>query len=570
MNLGKIDNRWANIRTDAIDVQGSGTDQVIIVQDELGDTKFSILATGKVNARGDIVASSGVIDIKDKNNTLASGNVQTELNFRDSAGALVGGLKFSNNEVRLNSDDGNKPVLVRASNLRPYTDNQTSLGSSGVRYIDLNLGGSVNMRAITTPSLPAGNGLKLYPKFVDGETNLYTVDSSGNEKLLSDGGNATNPLESTFIKTISNETFILIDENFIGREIFYGGSLYGTTNESVDGIQLTHLPLNNFYSGGIQYNQPATSDIGVDSYDDYEVFFQFKISNNALTDNNPTGIISFYLADNDISATNYIAPSADVNGALFSVGYHPTIESITYSRTGGITHSQNLPFAFDSTKIYNCKIVVSGGTNINVYLEQFGTTPTTPRLTFTDTYFNHKRSYIGMRHDAEGGPFTDLTVYLRTFSFKLKPPSVDYQAKVVMPVDDTNDDLNVVYGLPSNPFTALSVNPFGCTHFSRPLTRPITRVTTAGYRATENDYIILVDTFAAGEPVSIELPKPSNLNTENNQIEYVIKDLGNAVNQQIEIFTNGSALIDGQAQMFITDNFNSVSLCCDGTDYWVL
>lgn len=85
----------------------------------------------------------------------------------------------------------------------------------------------------------------------------------------------------------------------------------------------------------------------------------------------------------------------------------------------------------------------------------------------------------------------------------------------------------------------------------------------SSYVVIDNDYYISIDT--SGGPVTINLP-----NTTTSYRQLIIKDrTGNSSSNNVTIqsVTPGTAKIDGKDDYVFTDNFESIELLFNGTNY---
>jgi hypothetical protein len=86
---------------------------------------------------------------------------------------------------------------------------------------------------------------------------------------------------------------------------------------------------------------------------------------------------------------------------------------------------------------------------------------------------------------------------------------------------------------------------------------------TADYTATESDHVILVD--ASGGAVTINLPAAAGANGRMYQIKKTDSS-GNAVT----IDGNGAETIDGATTLSTTTQYQSFTIVCDGSGWWVI
>lgn len=98
----------------------------------------------------------------------------------------------------------------------------------------------------------------------------------------------------------------------------------------------------------------------------------------------------------------------------------------------------------------------------------------------------------------------------------------------------------------------------------------ITTVTAATYDLLETDYFLAVDYTTTGAVTSLTLPTAQCNGVEDNGRNIIIKDTGgSATASNITIDTEGSETIDGQATQVISTDYNSASLECYGSNWFV-
>jgi len=88
---------------------------------------------------------------------------------------------------------------------------------------------------------------------------------------------------------------------------------------------------------------------------------------------------------------------------------------------------------------------------------------------------------------------------------------------------------------------------------------PIRTITGATYTLTQDDGFILADATAAA--ITITLPKTVNEKT------VAVKKIDNVNNVTIQ--TGGSETIDGAATKVLSTQYDSVTLSCDGSNWWI-
>ena len=99
---------------------------------------------------------------------------------------------------------------------------------------------------------------------------------------------------------------------------------------------------------------------------------------------------------------------------------------------------------------------------------------------------------------------------------------------------------------------------------NQPVTAPVSGT---AYTALQTDRFIDITASAA---FALTLPAPATSGaTANVGHEYTIKDVaGNAATFNITI-TPASGLIDGAASLVLANNYDSVNVVSDGTNYWI-
>lgn len=89
-------------------------------------------------------------------------------------------------------------------------------------------------------------------------------------------------------------------------------------------------------------------------------------------------------------------------------------------------------------------------------------------------------------------------------------------------------------------------------------------VTATSYSALSTDHNILVDDDTAGGTVTINLPLASG----NAGLQYNIKKLGSTSNVVVD--GNGSETIDGGTTEILTAQYESITIVCDGFNWWIV
>lgn len=93
---------------------------------------------------------------------------------------------------------------------------------------------------------------------------------------------------------------------------------------------------------------------------------------------------------------------------------------------------------------------------------------------------------------------------------------------------------------------------------------PVTIVTKiANYTALSTDYTILVD--ASAGDVTITLPAAAS----NDEKEYNVKKIDSSSNT-VTIDGNASETIDGNLTLSTTVQYTSITVQCDGTEWWII
>ena len=107
--------------------------------------------------------------------------------------------------------------------------------------------------------------------------------------------------------------------------------------------------------------------------------------------------------------------------------------------------------------------------------------------------------------------------------------------------------------------------PQGFTIIAKPYLY-VSEVTSATHTTIQSDQFIPVSYTATGA-VTITLSLLSRI--EGNAI--TVKDIGgNATNCNITIATEGSEKIDGYDTYTINGNYDSVTMICDGSNWWLV
>lgn len=107
----------------------------------------------------------------------------------------------------------------------------------------------------------------------------------------------------------------------------------------------------------------------------------------------------------------------------------------------------------------------------------------------------------------------------------------------------------------------------GNTIIKGSLTRNVTTVNAATYDVLATDDILNVTYTSTGAVTSIDL-KTAQLASGRT---IVIKDAGgNASVNSITVTTEGEETIDGVATAVINTNYSSITLYCDGANYFII
>ena len=78
-----------------------------------------------------------------------------------------------------------------------------------------------------------------------------------------------------------------------------------------------------------------------------------------------------------------------------------------------------------------------------------------------------------------------------------------------------------------------------------------------------NDYIVLVDATSAA--VTLDLPAAA----DNTGAIVVVKKIDSSVNT-VTVEANASETIDGAANKALTTQYESITIVCDGTEWWII
>jgi hypothetical protein len=89
-------------------------------------------------------------------------------------------------------------------------------------------------------------------------------------------------------------------------------------------------------------------------------------------------------------------------------------------------------------------------------------------------------------------------------------------------------------------------------------------ITTTSDTLDETHHVVLVDDDTAGSTVTITLPAASGLEGR----EYNIKKLGSTANVIVD--GNGAETIDGATTATLTTQYESITVVCDGTSWWII
>jgi len=135
-------------------------------------------------------------------------------------------------------------------------------------------------------------------------------------------------------------------------------------------------------------------------------------------------------------------------------------------------------------------------------------------------------------------------------------------AKLYIENSNADSDNALIYGEFANDF--LRVN--GSLEVTEANYRSITTVNAATYDLTGTDFILNVTYTGTAAVTSLTLPTAE---TEEGRI-IVIKDAGgNAGSNNITIDTEAAQTIDGSATLVINGDYDSVSLYCDGSNWFI-
>lgn len=94
-----------------------------------------------------------------------------------------------------------------------------------------------------------------------------------------------------------------------------------------------------------------------------------------------------------------------------------------------------------------------------------------------------------------------------------------------------------------------------------------TTVTTTTYNATVANYFIGVDSITAGGLVTINLPDPNTLSV--GQVLIIKDEVGGVLTNGITIMRNSLELIDDAASYNFSNNYESVSIYWNGTNWMI-
>lgn len=150
---------------------------------------------------------------------------------------------------------------------------------------------------------------------------------------------------------------------------------------------------------------------------------------------------------------------------------------------------------------------------------------------------------------ASGGTSSELTMYLEGDydSNLLVPTTFQTFSNVFLRLDGDNQMFNNI-DLGGNSVVGLA----------------ITTVTSTSYSATTANYVILVDDDTAGSTVTVTLPAASG----NSGLQFNIKKIGSTANVIID--GNASEEIDGGATATLTQQYESITIICDGSNWYII
>jgi hypothetical protein len=631
-DIGTNSERYRRLYSNILDLipkpTGANNDQLITIKDTDNNLSFTVLANGKTNVRGDLIASGSLIDIKDADNTLASGSASGDLNFKDNAGSIMASVSFDGDSLDITSN-GSDGIRIDASKLVPISNVSASLGDATRRFSDGYFGSNIHMAGTLYISnradAPAAPGIGECRVYTKQDNNLYLIGNDGVERLVGDGGGGSVDLSSyvqgpasatdDFIpqfsgtsgkviklsgvkiddhdnlvssgiqaktaKTNYTENFGLINivnEDFVANEKSYHGAyrLAQTQMTSTQGLALMHLGGTNV-CGHLQYNI-SESGLTKSFTDNFTVNFKFRFID---TPTNFAGLrhVTFYLGNDDLSGDNDIRFSDITDGLSVRLSEAPGSRGTLFPlkaelMVDGETQSSSL---FSITpSVFIMTITITDGTNYKVSLGVDGGSTVQLIDHTTAGYINlTNRSYFGVVsgiHEAfsQANTIGIRGIYLREFDIYTRVGDETNAARIEMPFTSevgADENLDITYR-----DKVLSINPYGNIHLHKQFIRPSFVLERPSYTVSDNDCIILVATQSIGEPCYIRLPEPSDINTYSNHMEIVVKDRdGQADNNPIVIETDGTGyFIDGNASLTISDQYNSVTLFCDGIRWLVL
>jgi hypothetical protein len=97
-----------------------------------------------------------------------------------------------------------------------------------------------------------------------------------------------------------------------------------------------------------------------------------------------------------------------------------------------------------------------------------------------------------------------------------------------------------------------------------------TQVDAATYDLAVGDYILAVDYTSTGAVTSLTLPTAQCDGAEDEGREIIIKDTGgNSNTNNITVDTEGSETIDGAATLTLNQDYESYSLFCYSSDWYI-
>jgi len=124
----------------------------------------------------------------------------------------------------------------------------------------------------------------------------------------------------------------------------------------------------------------------------------------------------------------------------------------------------------------------------------------------------------------------------------------------------SSTELNYTDGVTSNIQTQLDAK----LSSGGALKTAVNTITATSYTALTTDHNILVDDATAGSAVTVTLPAASG----NAGLQYNIKKLGNTANVIVD--GDGSETIDGGTTATLTVQYESITIVCDGSNWWIV